>query len=338
MMRTDPVVASLSPDVKRALVAEAARAPSVHNVQPARWRFEESAVVLFEDRTRRLPAADPSAHDTNVSLGAAFEGMAIALSRHGLALAPPLMDQGTGHDRYKFIARANIVPGDSPDPLADWVEHRRAWRGVFAPLDPRRLATLIQFAGQHSDVAIGLTRPGIDETAQLNDSCSWEFLQRAEYQAELFEWMRLSTSHPGWDRDGLSADCLAMTSIERTAARVLFRPRAFGLLRRVGLARPLITERTKVQSADAILVFHRSATTSPFETGRAFYRFWLELTALGVVACPMSSISDSPIGSAALRRRFEIPSARRIVNVLRVGASPTTPARSARLPVDELLI
>jgi nitroreductase len=328
----------LSTHVQRALVAEAARAPSVHNVQPARWRFESGAVVLLEDRTRQLAAADPSGHDISVSLGAAFEGMAIALSRLGLALTPPLMNRNGEDTRYRTVAQSEIMPRASGDSLAEWVEQRRAWRGAFAPLDQRQRAALIQLAGRRNDVAIALARESIDETARLNDSCSWEFLRRSEYQAELFEWMRLSPSDFGWHRDGLSADCLAMNAIERTAARVLFRPPIFRLLGRIGIARALVAERAKAQSADAVLAIHQPVDASAFETGRAFYRLWLELTALGIVACPMSSISDSPIGSASIRRSFEIPPARRIVNVLRIGASPATPPRSARLPIDELLL
>ena len=72
-----------------AIVAEASRAPSVHNVQPARWRFMPGAVLLLEDVRRRLPDADPSGHDTLVSLGAAWEGMRIALSLRGLELDTP---------------------------------------------------------------------------------------------------------------------------------------------------------------------------------------------------------------------------------------------------------
>ena len=147
-----------SAHVQRALVAEAARAPSVHNVQPARWRFDGGAVALLEDRTRRLAAADPSGHDIGVSLGAAFEGMAIALSRLGLALTPPVMSRHSEDGRYGTVAQSEIMPRPSVDPLAEWVEQRRAWRGRFVPLDQRQHATLIQLAGRRPDVAIGLAR------------------------------------------------------------------------------------------------------------------------------------------------------------------------------------
>ena len=72
---------------------------------------------------------------------------------------------------------------------------------------------------------------------------------RHEYQAELFDWMRLSPSHANWNRDGLNADCLAMSAVERTAARLLFRPRVFRALGKIGLARLLIAEAARVRSA-----------------------------------------------------------------------------------------
>ena len=48
----------MTPDLFRRLVAEAALAPSVHNVQPARWRQDGDAALLFEDPAVRLPAGD----------------------------------------------------------------------------------------------------------------------------------------------------------------------------------------------------------------------------------------------------------------------------------------
>ena len=58
-----------------ALVDEGRRAPSVHNIQPARWAaLEPGVLALRADPARTLPIADPSGHDVRVSLGAAWEG------------------------------------------------------------------------------------------------------------------------------------------------------------------------------------------------------------------------------------------------------------------------
>jgi len=86
------------------ILAEVSRAPSVHNVQPARWRFDDDGVTLLQDRSRRLPAADPTGRDVEASLGASFEGMHLALSRFGLGLAEPFHIVDDGDCRFRCIS------------------------------------------------------------------------------------------------------------------------------------------------------------------------------------------------------------------------------------------
>ncbi len=78
---------NLDRDLQLKLIAEAGRAPSAHNTQPARWRIlPDARVMLFEDTRTRLVIGDPDGRDSRVALGAAFEGLQIALSRRGLGL------------------------------------------------------------------------------------------------------------------------------------------------------------------------------------------------------------------------------------------------------------
>lgn len=330
----------LGRDEQREVVREAARAPSAHNVQPARWRFDGDHVTLLEDVSRRLIAADPTLHDANASLGAAFEGMRIALSRRGRSLGEPEMmgDDLPPIRGLRPVLSARVARGGSLDPLALWVDKRRAWRGVFTPIDESQRTAFASLQGARDDITVASDAHDIAEAARLNDVCSWEFLSQPRYQAELYEWMRLTPEDPNWDRDGLNADCLAMTVPERVAARAMFAPAAFAVLKALGVARLMLAEAPRARSAAAIIVFHRPATESAFAVGRAFYRLWLEITSLDLVVCPMSSISDSRSGSATVRSRWNVPAGRRVVNVLRVGHPLDTPALSARLPVDELLI
>jgi nitroreductase len=327
----------LSRDEQEAILAEVSRAPSVHNVQPARWRFDDDAVTLLHDRSRQLPVGDPTGRDIEASLGASFEGMRIALSRRGLALGQPAHLSDDEDGPHRPVCTARIATGDGVDSLADAVMRRRTWRGDFAPTDAESTSALAVVAAR--DDALLLTgRADVDAVARLNDACSWEFMSDAGYHAELFAWMRLSRSDTRWDRDGLNADCLAMSALERRAASIAFRPRAFRALKALGVAQPLVAEESRVKSAAAVVVFHRPANEVPFESGRAFYRLWLELTAAGFVACPMSSIADSSAGSAEVRARWRVSSDRRVVNVLRIGRAPAEPSLSPRLPAAELLV
>lgn len=326
-------------ETQRALVAEAARAPTVHNVQPARWRFgADGRVVLYRAVDRALPVADPTGHDVRVSLGAAWEGMSIALSRRGLGLSEPeLHADADEEDGRMAFASARLVEGAVPDPLAEFVEARRSYRGKFRPLPADVLRRLTAIGGE--DVRWMTDAARLPELARLYDEAGWSFVREPAYHAELYRWMRLSPAHPDWARDGLNAECMALSGVERAAASVLLRPRVFGMLKRVGAARAVVSEAAQIRSASAILLFAPRREVGDFDVGRLFYRLWLQVAALDAGMVPMSALADSPAARERLGREHGIPADRRLANVLRVGGVPPGgAARSPRLPVDELLV
>jgi nitroreductase len=326
-------------ETQRALVAEAARAPTVHNVQPARWRFlADGRVVLYRAVDRALPVADPTGHDLRVSLGAAWEGMSIALSRRGLGLSDPeFLEDAAEQEGRIAVASAGLVDGATPDPLADFVEARRSYRGKFLPLGDDVLRRLTAIGGE--DVRWMTDAARLPEFARLYDEAGWSFVRQPAYHEELYRWMRLSPAHPDWARDGLNAECMALSGVERAAASVLLRPRVFGVLKRVGAARAVVSEAAQIRSASAILLFTPRREVSDFTVGRLFYRVWLQVASVGAGMVPMSALADSPAAREQLSREHGVPEERRLANVFRVGAVPPgAAARSPRLPVDELLV
>src|SRR5215510_1246156 len=78
---------TLSDDDLRAILTEACLAPSVHNIQPTRWRLGSGTLDLLGDTRRAIPVADPVGRDWYLSHGAALEGLSLALGRRGLAIA-----------------------------------------------------------------------------------------------------------------------------------------------------------------------------------------------------------------------------------------------------------
>jgi nitroreductase len=323
--------------MQRALVAEASLAPSVHNVQPARWRFIEGGLLLFEDRTRRLPAADPSGRDTATSLGAAAEGMAIALSRHGLRLED---ERESGFPDaagdLSPVRRFILSENGRLDPLAGFVALRQSRRSSFlspSPADREAARGL-----QADDAAVIAEGEAVAEIAALADKAGLGFFRDGPFRAELLSWMRLSPRHRRWSLDGLNADAMAMSRLDRIGAGLLL-GRLFRLIDRLGLGGAVTTEAETVKSAAALIVFHRPAGEPHFEGGRAFYRLWLRVVEAGFQAAVMAALADDPAASEDLRRRLDLPDDRRIASVLRIGrAAPETAYPRARLPVEELLV
>ena len=322
----------------RAIVAEAARAPSVHNVQPTRWRFtDDGRVVLFLAPDRALPIADPSSHDVQASLGAAFEGTALALSTRGWSLAPPEPERAASASGLTAAVSARLVAGGTMDSLAPFVAARRSFRGRFLAAHPRDKEAVLLLASD--DVRVITENATIAEIATLHDAATWSFESRPEYHAELWSWLRLSRRDPRYKRDGLTADCLALSTVERWAAARLLRPDRFAWLTRAGVARHLVSEASHVKSATALLCYTPRRADSAFDVGRRFYRLWLETAAAGFHLTPMSASADDARARDAIERRIALAGDRRLANVLRVGRAPAGKvAVSPRLPVDELLV
>ncbi len=323
-------------------LAEAVRAPSPHNIQPARWRCQGDHVELFEDTTRWLPAGDASGRDNRIALGMAWEALAIAMSRDGLGLAEPALapaaypPAATGLRR---VAGAPVIADLDVDPLLDWQTQRQSWRGPFPGADDSARQRLDRIVAAHGQVAHAVAGQGRATIAALHDRATLALLENPVFAAELYRWMRFAGFGRSWHRDGLSAACLGMPLPVGWGAGVAMRPRMQRLLARIGVLGSLVSERAQTMSATALVAIHSVGDVDPFVVGRRWYRFWLALAAGGFAAVPMSAVVDESAVREALLAAIALPSGRRLVNLMRVGPAPDRAIPvSARLPVSELLL
>ncbi len=321
------------------LLAEVRLAPSVHNVQPTRWRLlGDDRLLLLEDVSRRLPAADPSGHDVRLSHGAALEGLSLALGRRGLRIAEiePVTEAAISGDLLP-VARIAIATGGAFDPLADQVSERISWRGGFRAFGPAGESALDGLPTSSTDLVLVRDPPAVTQIAQLADEAGFHFLCDDAHRAELLRWMRLSRSDPSYERDGLSAEAMAMPGMVALGTRLVLGP-LFPLLHRLGLAATLASEQGKFANS-VVALFHRPDGEDPLASGRAFYRAWLAMTAQGLAACPVSVLADRPVSNRQLVERYRVPMGRRLVNVFRLGLPASSPQGGrARLPVAELIV
>ena len=324
------------------LACEANRAPSVHNTQPARWHVDQDGSILIAcDLARVLATGDPLARDAGLSCGAAVEGTVMALARRGIgcdvedlwALQNTAVLPG-----HRLAARLTPNGPGFEDDLERFADNRFTWRDRFLPADPQAQRLLADWAGATSDVTVVQSRDGIDWLARQNDETSMVFFRNRAFREELVGWMRLDPSRADYWSDGMNREAMRMGALTARAAGLLLGTSLFEAADSVGLGKALTAETGKTLSASTIVLFHRPATESPVVTGRAFYRFWLNLTRLGFAAWPMAALADHPESAAAITHRFGIDPDRRLVNVLRCGFAPQQPVRKARLTPGDLLI
>lgn len=324
----------------KTLAAEANRAPSVHNTQPARFALDDAGrILLLADLSRRLAFGDPTNRDMGLSCGAALEGFVMALAERGMgADVEDLWPEDVlWRPGYRLAARLIPRSTATPSPLAAWTQKRFTWRGPFSPAPPETLASLESWANQADDVTFAGGPDALAFIAALNDAASLTVMRERAFRDELVAWMRLSPSHPAYASDGLNLDALRMGRLEGAVAGKILASPLFDLADRLGLAKPLVSETAKTMTAAACLIFHHPDGESPVATGRAFYRFWLGFSRLGLAGWPMAVLADVPSAAAALQTRFSLPADRRLINVLRVGPAPVTVPKY-RLPVDALVL
>jgi nitroreductase len=325
------------------LVEAAALAPSPHNIQPARWRFTaDGRVELYEDTTRWLSVGDPTGRDNALALGAAWEGMALALSTQGHGLAEERLEDLTwpssSEARFRRAASARFVSGFQQDALAEAVIRRQSFRGIFPLAGDAEKSALRELGNGHSALIIE-EAAHVAKIAMWHDDAAAYGIRNPQFTEELFRWMRFSTADQNWARDGLSTDCMALSWIEAAVARFALRPRMVRLLCALSLEGLLVSEAVKVRSAAGIVLLHGAEDRSWFDSGRSFYRFWLDLTRAGLCAVPMSALADSEHHAALLRQAFPLPRGQRLVAILRVGKMPAARIpRSARLNAAELVL
>lgn len=329
---------TLPADVLKEIVATARLAPSVHNVQPSRWRPVGDRLVLLGDPSRAIPVADPAGRDWRLSHGAHFEGFAMALSGRGAKVVDmQLQPERPMTGGLTEIAQFAVADSGDPQTLEP-VDSRMSWRGSFKPIDDATQAGLASLKAERDDLALVIDRREIAEIAQTADRAALHFLRDDHHRAELLEWLRLSRSHSRYHRDGLNAAAMQMSPLEAWGAGLVLGP-FFRTLDSIGIAAPLVRENAKTSSAAAIVLFHRPAGEDPFISGRAFYRAWLAMERCGLKGCPVSVLADWDESRTALAQRHAVPTGRQIVSVFRIGRPDGTPNQArARLPVEELIV
>jgi hypothetical protein len=305
------------------VLAQAGRAPSIHNTQPWKFSWDGATFTLIADTARGLTVTDPDGRELVVSCGAALFNLRLAIRKLGrqgtLRLLPDPADP-------RMLARLTVTDAMPPtageDRMAEAILRRHTHRGDFddRPISPE-LAVELQDAatsegcelhyvntpGQRAKVE-HLTREA-EETQSANDSA----------REELAAW----TPAPGSPRrDGVPATAYPAdgTTPHRAVAT-----RDFDAGRDVGALD------TTTQTAGLLAVL-----TTPEDLQRDWLRAGMGLAAVlttaavhwAFAALHSQVIEVAPL-RAELRRELATPAYPQLV--LQFGyasAAPTTPRRA----------
>src|SRR5437762_6063553 len=115
------------------LIATAARAPSVHNTQPWRFRVGQYVIELYADPGRKL-RVDPAGREMLISCGAALFGLRLAVRSLGYLPRVELLPDPA---QLRLLARVRLGTAEPMTgrerQLLEALPHRHTHRGPFAP-------------------------------------------------------------------------------------------------------------------------------------------------------------------------------------------------------------
>ncbi len=307
------------------LIATAARAPSVHNTQPWRFRVTPYALELYADPARQL-RVDPLGREMVISCGAALFGLRLGIRSLGFL---PVVELLPTSARRGLLARVRLGSPQPMDPserqLVMALPHRHTHRGPFSAGSlPAGLLASLQHDASEEGATLSLLERG-REYERLVDVINTSGPRRdadPDARADMRAWTRGPGSRA---RDGVPASAFsALTDRHRSrlSQRDFDLGRNFGQLEMGGAA----------PGATAVLLTPGDSVGDWLCAGQALHRVLAHAATQWIFA----SLYTQPLESATLREligaQLELPGAPQMI--LQLGRADSTQVTPRRPPAD----
>ncbi|HET7690675.1 MAG TPA: hypothetical protein VFK41_09870 [Nocardioidaceae bacterium] len=173
------------------IVAAACRAPSVHNSQPWRWRYDGERLDLFADWDRQIRTGDPAGRDLEISCGAALHHAVVAAAAEGLLArvtrVPDALD--STHLASLRFTPTNVTVMAETTAEAIYARHTDRREPSSTPVPDSRLQDLALVAAAHGAFVTAVRVP--EDHAVLTDLRQLSALLQHDddhYFQELSRW------------------------------------------------------------------------------------------------------------------------------------------------------
>ena|SRR5215469_14406052 len=317
----------ISSEQARYLIATAARAPSIHNSQPWRFRVSKFAIELYADPERKL-GVDPLGRELLISCGAALFGLRLAIRSIGYQ---PLVRLLPDRSQLRLLATITLGLGQPPTPLEtqllEAMPHRHTHRGPFAAdVLPAGLVAALQ----HDALAEGARLAPISRGAEYQRLA--DILRLASRrqdadpiaQADIRRWTREQASNA---RDGVPATAFPVVPHGGDGR---LRQRDFDLGRGLGQ----LEDEGQQPAATFALLTMRDGRADWLRAGQALHRVLVHAASAWVFAGIYTQPLEAAAIRALIRARLELPGAPQ--TLLQLGVARTTRA-TARRPATDII-
>lgn len=322
----------LTPE-EREILFLASLAPSGHNTQP--WfvqHLEPFHWVIGNDKTKWLPAVDPTQRETVLSLGAFLQNLEYAAASFGYRAKTDVLAATNQDER---VAEVKLIREGNPN--ASEVERMKNRRTMRSAFDPKVLRPEdVGFLTAADKELIYYLPTGGNECRYLNEqTIEANRIQtyRDPAQQELADWIRFSSKLAAQHRDGLTTASMEIEGFPGWIVRNFYGPR--DVMKSNFREQGLDKVRTAVAGSAGWMLITTldESVASLLDTGRRMQRLFLKVRERNVALQPMTQILEEPATRAELNRSVGIGES--IQFILRVGyVNSYSPPVSLRRPVE----
>lgn len=271
----------------RTALTLAARAPSVHNTQPWRWRVDADGLHLRADAARQLPNTDPDGRDLILSCGTALHHCVVAFAAVGWRSRVTRLPNGADPDHLATI-ELSPHPADFVDvALAAAIPRRRTDRRHYSawPVPMSDIALMAARAAR-----TGVTLCQVEDIDSLHDIVARSVRDHLtqDYLGELTEW-----SGRYFSVAGVPARNTPLPDPEAKVPSRLF----------AGAALPMAPDSSAADDNAVVLALgtRRDDRLAQLRAGEATSAVLLTATSTGLSSCPVTEPLETAETREAVR-------------------------------------
>ena len=276
----------------QALVAAAILAANPHNTQPWRFRVSADGIDVIADRSRALPATDPTGSELVAGLGCAVENMAVAAAAAGSGATVTTHPTAAGGAPARVTSRAagparaptssRPSPGDTR--TADPTPPSRSQR----PRSPRAKRSSPPSPACSSP---GSRAPSATASVSLVDQATAAVIADGAQSDEIDRWWRATRDEIERHRDGMTIDAQSLPPVTVFLGKVL--PPQTQQQNDQSWLKNTRDVHVKTAAAYGLLsVEDAGDAESQLQVGRAYQRLHLWATANGLAMQPLNQVTE----------------------------------------------
>lgn len=310
---------------EREIMTLASLAPSGHNTQPWFVKYlEPYHWIIGNDKSRWLPAVDPTQRETILSIGAFLQNLEYAANNLG------------------YTCEFNVMANTNKD--EDVAEVWLSKLGLFNPFDIQKIKNRRTVRANYLDERlkkVDLDDLILNESEAIiylsNSSKEYKYLNeqtieankiqlyRDDAQSELASWIRFSSKDVAKYQDGLTIASMEIEGISAWVLRNCYdKAKVMKKDFREQSIEKVIKEVSSSSAGWLVITSNDYSTKTLLETGKRLQRLWLKVRDKSIAIHPMTQIIEEADIHKNLNASLGITEP--IQFLLRVGYSKNYPA------------